>query len=335
MVTDSREEDTRSGLHDGPGVPIQRILFPTDFSEHAVAGWPYATGLAREGRAELHVLHVIAPPPIAASVEGALLGPLTLGDDLLTQTQASLGELAGSARELGVETRADMTVGDPASEIVAYACEQGVGLIVMSTTGRTGLAHVALGSVTERVVRHAPCAVLTVRHDGSAAPSRLAACAPPRLRRILVPLDGSALAEAVLPRIMALAKRHGAELTLLRVAYARGFREADLAEAEARVVREAEAYLAGVGCRLATEGVGVHHVIRYGFAPEEILDDIRGRRPDLVAMSTHGRTGLTHLLLGSVAEKVLRASPVPVLLFPARALREIPAGAQAGESTIA
>jgi nucleotide-binding universal stress UspA family protein len=67
-------------------------------------------------------------------------------------------------------------------------------------------------------------------------------------------------------------------------------------------------------------------LVRYGGGtPAAILDDIQVGRPDLVAMSTHGRTGLTHLLLGSVAEQVLRASPVPVLLFPARALRGIPA----------
>ena len=331
MGTPRSEGDWRSGLHDGPGVSIQRILFPTDFSEHAAAAWPYAAGLAREDGAELHVLHVVAPLAISASADGTVLWPPTLVDDLLAEAQAVVDELAGSVRALGVETRTHTSFGDAAAEIVAYAAAQQIGLIVMATTGRTGLAHVVMGSVAEQVVRQAACPVLTVRHAGAAAPARLTPGALPRLRRILVPLDGSRLAEAVLPHIVRLAKRQGAELTLLRVAHAHALREADLAEAQVRVVQEAEMYLAGVASCLAAEGVRASPVVRYGGGtPEAILDDIQVRRPDLVAMSTHGHTGLTHLLLGSVAEQVLRASPVPVLLFPARALGELPADAQAG-----
>jgi nucleotide-binding universal stress UspA family protein len=329
MVTTRSEGDLRSGRPDGPGVWIQRILFPTDFSEHAAAAWPYAAGLAREGGAELHVVHVVAPPAIGASPDGTMFVPPALVDDVLAEAQAVVDELAGSARALGVETRTHTSIGNAAAEIVAYAAAQQIDLIVMATTGRTGLAHVVMGSVAERVVRHAACPVLTIRHDASAAPSSLTTGALPRLRGILVPLDGSRLAAAVLPHIVRLAKRHGAALTLLRVAHAHALREADLAEAQVRVVQEAETYLAGVARRLAAEGVSASPVVRYGSAPEEILDDIRVRRPDLVAMSTHGRTGLTHLVLGSVAEQVLRASPAPVLLFPARALGEIPAEAQA------
>lgn len=330
MVMKDSEQEVRGRRQDDLALPVQRILFPSDFSERAAAAWPYAAGLAREGGAELHVLHVVAPPLFGNTPDGAVLAPAALVDDLLAEAQAAVDELASSTRALGVETRTSTRVGDPASEIIGYAREQGVGLIVMSTTGRTGLAHVLMGSVAERVVRHAACPVLTIRHDGSAAPSRLTTGGLPRLRRILVPLDGSPLAEAVLPDIVRLAKRHGAELTLLRVAHAHALREADLAKAQVRVVQEAETYLAGVERRLAAEKVSASSVVRYGGTPEEILDYIRVRRADLVAMSTHGRTGLTHLVLGSVAEQVLRASPVPVLLFPARALREIPTEAQAG-----
>ncbi len=325
----AEERDVSAGADRAVGVAVPSILFPTDFSEHAAAGWPYATGLARSSRAVLHVLHVVAPPPVAASPNGSALVPANLVDDLLNQARESLDTQAKAARDLGVETRTHATVGAAASEIVAYARDQGIGLIVMATTGRTGLAHVLLGSVTERVVRHAPCAVLTVRYAAVANLSTAAAGTPPRLRRILVPLDGSPLAEAALPGIVALAKRHGAEIVLLRVAHAAALPGPNLVEAQVTVVQEAEAYLAEVVRRLAAEGVSASSAVRYGGTPEEILDDIRVRHPDLVAMSTHGRTGLTHLLLGSVAEQVLRASSVPVLLFPARALRAAPAGVPA------
>lgn len=168
---------------------------------------------------------------------------------------------------------------------------------------------------------HAPCPVLTVRHDGGVAPVPLTTDALPQLRWILVPLDGSELAEAVLPHLVNRAKRHGAALTLLRVAHVHALRDAELVDAQVRVVQAAAPYLVGVERRLVAEGISISSVVRYGTAPEEILDDIRTRRPDLVAMGTHGRTGLTRLVLGSVAEQVLRTSPVPVLLFPARALQ--------------
>lgn len=329
MASDGGEREARSGAHLDPGMPVQPILFPTDFSEHAAAAWPYATGLARDGGAVLHVLHVVGPPPVAASPDGSVLVPANLVDDLLAQARASLEEQARLARERGVEVRTHATIGAASSEIVAYARDQGIGLIVMATTGRTGLAHAFLGSVTERVVRHAPCPVLAVRHAPPAEQPRPTEGALPRLRRILVPLDGSPLAEAALPGVVALAKRHGAELALLRVAHVPALPGRNLVDAQAAAVQEAEAYLAEVTGRLDREGVSTSSVVRYGGTPGEILDDIRVRRPDLVAMSTHGRTGLTHLLLGSVAEQVLRASPVPVLLFPARALGAIPAGTPA------
>jgi nucleotide-binding universal stress UspA family protein len=300
------------------------ILFPTDFSGHAAAAWPYAVGLARRGGAALHVLHVVAPPVIGASPEGAVFAPPTLIDGVVAEAQGVLDELAGSARALGVQVRAYTSIGDCASEILGCASAEHIGLIVMATTGRTGLAHVVMGSVTERVVRHAACPVLTVRHDPRAVPLPLTPGTLPRVRRLLVPLDGSDLAEAVLPDVIAITKRRGAELLLLRVAYARAPGAAPVAEAQA------EAYLAGLAHRLAGEGLPVRPTVRYGFAPEEILDEIGRQRPDLVAMATHGHTGLTHLLLGSVAEKVLRSSPVPVLLFPARALRPDSARAAAG-----
>lgn len=326
------EGNVRSETSGGPGVSRSGILFPTDFSERARAAWPYAVGLAKDGGAALHVLHVVTPPVLGSTPEGMMVVPPALVDDVLAESQGVVDELAASVRAVGLETHTHTSIGEAASEIVAYATEQGVGLIVMATTGRTGMAHVVMGSVAERVVRHATCPVLTVRYEGAAAPAPLTAGGLLGLRRILVPLDGSELAEAALPHLVKLAKRHGAEVTLLCVTHAHALRATELVEAQVRVVQEAETYLAGVERRLAAEGVSASSVVRYGEAPEEILDDIRSRRPDLVAMGTHGRTGLTHLVLGSVAERVLRASPVPVLLFPARALRESAAESQAGST---
>jgi nucleotide-binding universal stress UspA family protein len=137
-------------------------------------------------------------------------------------------------------------------------------------------------------------------------------------KRILVPLDGSALAEAILPEVTELAKLHHAEVLLVRVALGHAFPGVDPTEAQVRVVEEAETYLAAVQRRLVVERIHVDTAVRYGQAAEEILDHVRTRQADLIAMSTHGRSGIERWVMGSVAEKVLRASAVPVLLLRAR-----------------
>jgi len=140
-------------------------------------------------------------------------------------------------------------------------------------------------------------------------------------KKIVVPLDGSPLAEAVLPQVTELAHALATEVLLLRVAVAHAFPAGDpisLAEEEVRVVREAEAYLAAVAGRLAREGVTAKTAVRYGQAAAEIIDHVAFEGADLVAMSTHGRSGLSRLVVGSVAEEVVRKVGVPVLLFRAQ-----------------
>jgi nucleotide-binding universal stress UspA family protein len=143
--------------------------------------------------------------------------------------------------------------------------------------------------------------------------------------RILVPLDGSPLAEKILPEVVELATLHTSEVILLRVALAHTFPGADQTEAQVRAVEEAEGYLADVRQRLAAGKIQVSSAVRYGHAAEEILDHAQSRSVGLIAMSTHGRSGLRRWVLGSVAEAVLRAAPVPVLLLRA----ELPASAVA------
>lgn len=150
--------------------------------------------------------------------------------------------------------------------------------------------------------------------------------------RILVPLDGSPLAEMILPEVADLAILHRAELLLLRVALAHALPGVDQTEAQVRAVDEAEAYLADVQRRLAPRGVTVVSAVRYGRAAEEILDHVQSTGADLIAMSTHGRTGIRRWVLGSVAETVLRAAPVPVLLL--RAGAPAPEWVEAGPASV-
>jgi nucleotide-binding universal stress UspA family protein len=135
-----------------------------------------------------------------------------------------------------------------------------------------------------------------------------------KFKRILVPLDGSDCAENVLPMVENLASELKASIALLRVAMAYTFPGVDLVEAELKVVREAEEYLKKIEDRLKAKGFKVDTHVRYGNDAEEILDHANQKDIDMIAMTTHGRSGVKRFLLGSVAEKVLRYSPKPIFL---------------------
>jgi nucleotide-binding universal stress UspA family protein len=141
-------------------------------------------------------------------------------------------------------------------------------------------------------------------------------------KSILVPLDGSALAEAILPEIEKLARCMGARIILLRVSRAHVFPGKDPTKAEIQVVRRAEEYVAEVRDRLAAKGLDAEGHVRYGAVAEEILTHSARNDVDLIAMSTHGRSGLGRWALGSVAEKIVRRSVKPVLLVRAKARAE-------------
>lgn len=134
-------------------------------------------------------------------------------------------------------------------------------------------------------------------------------------KKILVPLDGSALAESAVAKAMEVAGEHST-LMLLRAAEAHTLPGVDPTEAQVEIVREAEDYLASVATRLEKQGItGVETSVWYGPAASAIVEAARLRKADLIVMSTHGRSGLGRLILGSVAESVLRGSTIPILLL--------------------
>jgi len=137
---------------------ISRILFPTDFSHDAEHAFQYVLTFGREFGAEIYLLHVIYFPPQTPEYD---LGQVI--DGLVKNAEESLKKLAESAKEPNLVFHLDVQVGVEHAEITRFAEKEKIDLIVMGTRGRTGLAHVFLGSVAERVVRHASCPVLTVK----------------------------------------------------------------------------------------------------------------------------------------------------------------------------
>ena len=141
---------------------IHRILVPTDFSDGARHALDYAVEQARAFAASLVLAHAHTPPMIYAP-EGVMLTPLWDEPELRAQLADSLAKLAAEVRERGIaEVSTQLLDGTPWQEIVRAAAEDKCDLIVMGTHGRGGLKHLFLGSVAERVVRKAPCPVLTV-----------------------------------------------------------------------------------------------------------------------------------------------------------------------------
>lgn len=146
-------------------IALREILVPTDFGEPADAALTYGRALADRFGATLHVLHVAESVVMAAlgSENYAVVLP-TLQEEVEARARQRLDALLIDSDMSGpVTTRNIMTSSAPALAIVDYARDHDIDLIVMGTHGRTGLAHVVMGSVAEKVVRHAPCPVLTVR----------------------------------------------------------------------------------------------------------------------------------------------------------------------------
>jgi nucleotide-binding universal stress UspA family protein len=208
--------------------------------------------------------------------------------------------------------------------ICARALDEGADLVVMTSHGRTGFSRAWLGSVADGVVRRAAVPVLLLRiADTSGRPDERTV---PRFGRILVPLDGSRQAAVVLDPAAALAQASGATLVLLRVVqpvpiasvppmgFAGGAVVVDDAATQV-LARDARQDLEREARELAERGVSAveQHVIVEPGVARAILDFANRHRVDLIAMASHGR-GASRLVIGSIADKLLRGSALPILL---------------------
>ena len=135
-----------------------------------------------------------------------------------------------------------------------------------------------------------------------------------KIRKILVPLDGSSCAEEIFPQIEFFAKELNAGIAFLRIVYDKSIMNADPINTEVRIVAEAEEYLKKIEEPFKAKGFVIESHTRYGVDAEEILAYAARKDVDMIAMTTHGRSGVKRYLLGSVAEKILRHSPKPVYL---------------------
>lgn len=144
----------------------QRVLWPTDFSELSLRGGRYARGFCEHFGAELHIIHVV-PPPLSPDVSLVVPAevPVALSEPELVQaSQKALDALVKENFAGYAKVVTKVFFGNPWPSICSYAKDNDIDLIIVTTHGRTGLGHVLIGSTAERIVQHAPCPVLTVKH---------------------------------------------------------------------------------------------------------------------------------------------------------------------------
>jgi nucleotide-binding universal stress UspA family protein len=286
---------------------ISTMLIPLDGSAAAEAALAYVPFFPVERVRLLRVEPEIKEPMMASPAEWAAWQEAREAD-----ARAYLERIGERLRHEGREVDPVVVRGDPAAQVLAHAGD--ADLIVMTTHGRGAASRAFFGSVADRVARHATVPTLLIRAD-------LGAGAPPRVDRIVVPLDGSSAAERAVAPAEVIARRLGVPMLLVRVfdidlARATVMAGADAAIADAHsqaAIREqAAAALEADAAALRERGVAARAVVRVGNTVGELLDIITPS--DLIVMTTRGHGGISRWLLGSVTDKLMREAPAPVLL---------------------
>ncbi len=284
------------------GGMFERVLYPTDGGQPAQDLLEYVLDIVDHHGAELHLLNVADTSRDSLTrIGGGVI------DSLEREGEQVVSEAAERASERGVEAITAVRQGRPHAEILGYARQVDAGSVVLPTHGRGGL-ETLFGSTTDRVLRRAERPALTAR-PGTKPRSHHP------FRRVLVPTDGSEPADAAVAAGAEVAAAYDARLDLLSVVNVaalgvdiRSELQLDALEDRASdivaaAVDETEASVADVA-GFVEYGSSVHRTV---------LSHVKAHEADLVVVGTHGRTGLDRYLLGSVAQRLVRQSPVPVL----------------------
>jgi len=318
------------------------VVVLLDGSELAEGVLSHVTEVIRERSSHVHLLSV---SPLARGVVPNGVDVHVSSDDVPGERSRIQRELVEYLRFVAkrlepVTTNVWLAVrhGRPADEILAFVGNVGADLIAMSTHGRSGISRWVFGSVADRVLRGAACPVLLVRagEDAGGAEgaedvkgakdAEGAVTAPLPYRRILVPLDGSELAEQIVPYIKALIRPNQTRVHLVSVlaagrvdrtvtlltSHPPGLQLATTALEYVQV--QLQSYLRSVAAALREQGAVVHVDIRRGSPADAVLTCAVEIEADLIGMTTHGSSGPSRWVYGSMAGKVLQGAHSPVLL---------------------
>jgi len=296
---------------------IQNVLTTTDFSKESLAGVRYAVALAKKVGAAVTLLHVVelpAPAPMPG-MQTVLLA--SQSSDVVEYARARIKTIAMRESKIDLQITPLLRTGNSFHGIITTAHKRATDLIVIATHGYTGTKRVLLGSTAERVVRHAPCPVLTV--PTRTIRSRTGKPFPLKLKKILVPIDFSKLSENAVPWATSLAAEFDAELILLHIVekfpidYLLG--PGLMNEMITPLMKQGEAVLKRMAAGLSkSTRLRASVVVRDGKPFEEICRAAKKLGADLIALTTRGHTGLKRVWLGSTAERTIRHAPCPVLV---------------------
>ena len=293
------------------------ILVPTDFSTYANYALKYAIAMAKQFGATLHYAHVLDRSALAG-VRGnemwlAESESHALIDSMREHATSRMAHLTQIADDEGVKSETHVVLGNPTEEILRLAEQTDSTLIVMATHGRSGVEHLVFGSVAEKVVRQSAVPVLSVKHPEREFVKEYDLSL--EIKRVLFPTDFSPFSDKALPFAKSFAKEFDATLII--------FHATEVPIVLPEVVPDSAVLL---GPQLEDESrqlvqkmcdsisdVKVEGEVRVGTAFREIASYAEKTGVDLIVVPTHGRSGLSHVLFGSVAEKVVRVARCPVL----------------------
>lgn len=294
-------------------IEFKQVVCPVDFSESSVRAFAYAGAFARWYDAHLTVLHVV-PTFEPMQVRGDLGDPIQIvtpmpREQVLEEMSRTLNLSVVSPRATPVAEQ-----GDPRSTIIDQAISKKADLIVMGTHGRRGFKRLLLGSVTEAVLREAPCPVLTVPPHASARVSEAVT-----FKRILCPIDFSPSALQALGFALDLARQADGLVTLLHVLEwlaeeePRASAHFNIPEYRRYMVEDAQQRLRGLVAEESRTWVEINDRVVSGRAHREILRAAETKPADLIVMGAQGRGGVGLALFGSTTQQVVRGATCPVL----------------------
>lgn len=300
---------------------VNRVLVPLDGSELAEQVLPYVRILARSLGAKIELLRTFQTPAVADFLALTAAGLKWSVDPQRKEAEAYLEQIARELKRSGLDVETNVRSGPPSPHIANEAEKVEGTTIAMSTHQRSCISRWTIDSVSDKVLHATNSPILLVPgHDLGPTPTKV------ELKRIIVPLDGSDLAEGVLPRVVALAKAMALKVSLLRVTPAPGYYYPFYGEAGIYPTipeqdsskeddDEALSYLKQIGKWLRHQGVTtVDEIILHGDAASAIVDLVHESEDVIVAMTTHGRGCVSGWVLGRVADRVVRHSGIPVLL---------------------
>jgi nucleotide-binding universal stress UspA family protein len=294
-------------------IRLDRILCPADFSPYSFRAADYAVALARPYQGEVHFMHAV-PRPLVPDLYPYLPEPVPLDPEIRERARDRLDAFVALSRVEGVRTRLSVVEGDPASSILGTAGSECSNLICLGTHGRSGLDRLALGSVTEKVIRKATCPVLTVSEPREEGPPKAAP-----FEKMVCAVDFSMPSLKAIEYSLSLAEQAGGRLTLFHalewVPEERGSDPAGVfRDYRLRMEEESRDRLERIVPGEAKSCCEV--VVRTGRAYRELLTLAGELGAELIVMGVRGRNPLDLLLFGSTTAHVVRHAECPVLTIP-------------------